>query len=109
MAARLVLVARDVTKAQAALAAAGIDQSRSDVWTLDLADLSSMRAFTDRVLDELDRVDLLVANAGVMATPWGGRRTGSRPSSAPTTSVTSWWSTGSCRCSPRPPRHGSSC
>lgn len=69
--ARLVLTARDVTKGEQALAAAGIDPSAYDLRSLDLADLTSVRAFTDGVLADIDRLDLLVANAGVMASPQG--------------------------------------
>jgi NAD(P)-dependent dehydrogenase (short-subunit alcohol dehydrogenase family) len=36
---------------------------------LDLADLASVREFTDRVAAERERVDLLINNAGVMAPP----------------------------------------
>jgi NAD(P)-dependent dehydrogenase (short-subunit alcohol dehydrogenase family) len=38
---------------------------------LDLADLSSVRAAADALLDQGDAFDLIVANAGVMATPFG--------------------------------------
>jgi NAD(P)-dependent dehydrogenase (short-subunit alcohol dehydrogenase family) len=69
--ARLVLAVRDVGKGEAALAAAGVDRSACDLRTLDLADLSSVRPFADSVLAEVDHLDLLVANAGVMATPEG--------------------------------------
>jgi len=38
---------------------------------LELGSLASVRAFTDRFLEANDRLDLLVANAGVMAMPYG--------------------------------------
>jgi NAD(P)-dependent dehydrogenase (short-subunit alcohol dehydrogenase family) len=61
--AHLVLAIRDVAKGEAA--AAGF-RDEADVRPLDLADLHSVRAFAER----LDReVDVLVNNAGVMATP----------------------------------------
>jgi NAD(P)-dependent dehydrogenase (short-subunit alcohol dehydrogenase family) len=69
--ARLVLGVRDPDKGTAALGRAGVDPSVYDLWPLDLADLGSVRAFADRVLDGVDRLDLLVANAGVMAAPQG--------------------------------------
>jgi NAD(P)-dependent dehydrogenase (short-subunit alcohol dehydrogenase family) len=69
--ARLVLAVRDMAKGEEALAAAGIASSAYELRTLDLADLSSVRAFADGVLADVDRIDLLVANAGVMATPKG--------------------------------------
>jgi len=67
--ARLVLAVRDVAKGVDALAAAGVASSAYDLRTLDLADLSSVRSFTDGVLADVDRLDLLIANAGVMACP----------------------------------------
>lgn len=38
---------------------------------VDLADFSSVRAFTDAFLNSHDRIDVLVNNAGVMACPFG--------------------------------------
>ena len=38
---------------------------------VDLADFSSVRAFTDAFLSSHDRIDVLVNNAGVMACPFG--------------------------------------
>src|SRR5689334_11559057 len=40
-----------------------------EVETLDLADLSSVRAFADRFLSRHDALHLLINNAGVMACP----------------------------------------
>ncbi|WP_329137778.1 oxidoreductase [Streptomyces sp. NBC_01476] len=55
-----------------AAAAADIRQaaprSRVDVHRLDLADLGSVGDFADRFLDEYPALDLLINNAGVMAT-----------------------------------------
>jgi NAD(P)-dependent dehydrogenase (short-subunit alcohol dehydrogenase family) len=42
----------------------------AEVLELDLADLESVRAFTDRVLEGHDRLDVLVNNAGVMFLPY---------------------------------------
>ena len=42
---------------------------RLRVRALDLADLSSVTAFADRLAGETDRVDVLLNNAGVMAVP----------------------------------------
>lgn len=50
------------------------------VWELDLADYASVIAFSERCDRELERVDVLVENAGVLATgfemtePWEGLR-----------------------------------
>jgi NAD(P)-dependent dehydrogenase (short-subunit alcohol dehydrogenase family) len=63
--ARVVLAVRDVAKGEAA--AATVD-GRREVRELDLADLASVRAFAAAWTGD---VDLLVNNAGVMATPPG--------------------------------------
>jgi NAD(P)-dependent dehydrogenase (short-subunit alcohol dehydrogenase family) len=57
---------RDVEKGHAALAAAGAD---CDLIPLDLADLASVREAAPQIAARLPRIDLLVNNAGVMATP----------------------------------------
>jgi NAD(P)-dependent dehydrogenase (short-subunit alcohol dehydrogenase family) len=61
--ARVVLAVRDVAKGQAAAASI---EGRPEVRELDLADLASVRAFTDAWDGDLD---VLVNNAGVMAVP----------------------------------------
>ncbi len=73
--ASVVLAARDE-----AAAAAGADQIRAqvpgarlEVLRLDLADLSSVHEAAERAASSYERLDLLVNNAGVMATPY--RRT----------------------------------
>jgi NAD(P)-dependent dehydrogenase (short-subunit alcohol dehydrogenase family) len=38
---------------------------------LDLADLSSVRQFAENFLAEYDRLDILINNGGIMATPYG--------------------------------------
>ena len=48
-----------------------VPDGRFDAGVVDLADFSSVRAFTDTFLDEHDRVDVLINNAGVMACPFG--------------------------------------
>ncbi|MEU5635420.1 SDR family NAD(P)-dependent oxidoreductase [Streptomyces rishiriensis] len=63
--ARVVVPARRPDTARAALE--GLDGVEVD--ELDLADLDSVRAFTDRFLASGRTVDLLIANAGVMACP----------------------------------------
>jgi len=66
---RVVFAGRDVEKGTAA-----VDRVRSELPTasveyevLDLADLGSVSAFGRRVGDRLDRLDVLVNNAGVLA------------------------------------------
>jgi NAD(P)-dependent dehydrogenase (short-subunit alcohol dehydrogenase family) len=63
--ASVVLACRDQRKGEAARAAVGGD---AEVATLDLADLSSVRAFAAA---RAEPVDLLVNNAGLMAPPRG--------------------------------------
>ncbi|MFI9567273.1 SDR family NAD(P)-dependent oxidoreductase [Streptomyces rishiriensis] len=63
--ARVVVPARRPDTARAALE--GLDGVEVD--ELDLADLDSVRAFADRFLASGRTVDLLIANAGVMACP----------------------------------------
>lgn len=65
--ARVILAVRDTGKGEAAAAQmAGPETSRVDVRQCDLQDLSSVRRFADGV----DTVDVLVNNAGIMATPY---------------------------------------
>jgi NAD(P)-dependent dehydrogenase (short-subunit alcohol dehydrogenase family) len=64
--AHVVVPARRRASAEEALA--GIEGS-VEVGELDLADLDSVRAFTDRFLASGRRIDLVIASAGIMATP----------------------------------------
>ncbi|MET8612475.1 SDR family NAD(P)-dependent oxidoreductase [Streptomyces misionensis] len=63
--ARVVVPARRPDLARAALA----DVAGCEVVPMDLADPGSVRAAATRIGDSLDRLDLLMAVAGVMATP----------------------------------------
>lgn len=71
--ARVVIAARDMAKADAAIAAILADLPTADLeaMQLDLADLDSVRAFAVLFAREHPRLDLLIANAGVMASPPG--------------------------------------
>ncbi len=69
--ARLVLGVRDPERAAGALTEAGVDVDGHELLALDLGDLTSVRAFTDAVAERADRLDVLIANAGVMAPPEG--------------------------------------
>lgn len=69
--ARLVLGVRDPERAAGTLSDAGVAVSDHDLRPLDLGDLASVRAFADGVLAEVERLDVLIANAGVMAPPEG--------------------------------------
>jgi NAD(P)-dependent dehydrogenase (short-subunit alcohol dehydrogenase family) len=66
--ATVVGVVRDIDKARRALDQVGATDV--DVYQADLASLASIRAFTDAFLaDGHDRIDVLIANAGIMACP----------------------------------------
>jgi NAD(P)-dependent dehydrogenase (short-subunit alcohol dehydrogenase family) len=69
--ARVVMLARDPDKLAAA--AAGISEQQADAQLetqlLDLADLASVRAAADSLLQRFPQIHLLVNNAGVMACP----------------------------------------
>ena len=66
---------RNVAKAEAATAdvrkAAQSGRGSFDLIELDLADLKSVRATADRLLERGELFDVVIANAGVMATPFG--------------------------------------
>jgi NAD(P)-dependent dehydrogenase (short-subunit alcohol dehydrogenase family) len=73
--AHVVGAARDLTKAEAATAQVRKDASANggsfELIELDLADLKSVRACADRLLAKGELFDVVIANAGVMATPFG--------------------------------------
>lgn len=72
--ARVVGAARDLTKAQAATAQVRRDAAQGgslDLVALDLADLASVRACADALVAKGEPFDVIIANAGVMATPFG--------------------------------------
>jgi len=52
-------------------AAAASTSATVELREVDLASLASVRAFTDAVRNDHDRFDVIMANAGVMATPEG--------------------------------------
>ncbi len=75
--ASVVGAARDLAKADEAAAparAAGGD--RFSIVQCDLADLSSVRACADALVARNEKFDVLIANAGVMATPFGKTKDG---------------------------------
>ena len=63
--ARVVVPARRPSSAQEALAGIG----RVEIDELDLADLESVRRFTERFLASGRKIDILIANAAIMACP----------------------------------------
>jgi NAD(P)-dependent dehydrogenase (short-subunit alcohol dehydrogenase family) len=67
--------ARDLTKAEAATAQVRADAAANGgsfrLVALDLADLKSVRASATELLEKGELIDVVIANAGVMATPFG--------------------------------------
>ncbi len=67
--------ARDLAKAEAATAQVRADAAANgggfEVVELDLANLASVRACADALVAKGELFDLVIANAGVMATPFG--------------------------------------
>ena len=74
-AAHVVGAARDLNKAKAATdqvsKAAAANGGSFSLIELDLANLKSVRACADKLLAKGDAFDVVIANAGVMATPFG--------------------------------------
>ena len=70
--------ARDLGKAKQATAAAGVaaDRGSLELVELDLADLASVRRAADGLVAAGGQFDLVIANAGVMATPFGHTKDG---------------------------------
>jgi NAD(P)-dependent dehydrogenase (short-subunit alcohol dehydrogenase family) len=62
---------RDLERARTNLAAAGVDLDQVDLHELDLASLASARAFADSVTATAPTLDAIIANAGIMACPFG--------------------------------------
>src|SRR5579862_4838925 len=73
--AEVIGAARDLNKAKVATEQVRKDAAASggsfELIELDLANLKSVRACADRLLAKGDAFDVVIANAGVMATPFG--------------------------------------
>lgn len=67
----VVMAARNLDKAEVArrMIIEGNASASLDIRALDLASLASVREFAEGVVRDHDRIDLLINNAGVMATP----------------------------------------
>lgn len=70
--AHVVMAGRDQAKLDEAVAAIrdGLPKAALDTITIDLTSLESIRAATSRARQRFDRIDILINNAGVMATPF---------------------------------------
>jgi NAD(P)-dependent dehydrogenase (short-subunit alcohol dehydrogenase family) len=98
--AAVVGAARDLVKARATTGQVRADAANGgglELVELDLASLASVRACADALIAEGGRFDLVIANAGVMACPFGRTADGFETRSGPITSAISCWSTGSRR------------
>lgn len=73
-AAKLILAVRSVEKGEAAkkdiVGSTHVDPNIIEVWKLDLSDYESIKAFAARATKDLDRVDVLLENAGVALLKW---------------------------------------
>ncbi|MCU0311468.1 MAG: SDR family NAD(P)-dependent oxidoreductase [Acidimicrobiales bacterium] len=71
--ARVVVSARSAEKGDAAVTAIeeAVDGASVEFGVLELGSLSSIRSFADDIGGRLDRLDLLIANAGIMMVPFG--------------------------------------
>jgi NAD(P)-dependent dehydrogenase (short-subunit alcohol dehydrogenase family) len=73
--AHVVSAARDLSKAEAATAQVRKDAAANggsfELIELDLANLKSVRACADQLLAMGEPFDVIIANAGIMATPFG--------------------------------------
>ena len=76
--AAVVMAVRNMEKGKAAVQRieAEVPNADLELRKLDLGSLESIRAFAARVADEHDDVDMLLSNAGLMATPAGQSRDG---------------------------------
>ena len=77
--AEVVGAARDLTKAKAATAGVRVASKNGggfELVKLDLASLDSVRICADALVDDGKPFDLVICNAGVMATPFGKTRDG---------------------------------
>jgi NAD(P)-dependent dehydrogenase (short-subunit alcohol dehydrogenase family) len=69
--ASVTMAVRDLAKGAAAMeeVLAQVPGAELDLRRLDLADLASVREFADGFLEDHERLDVLIANAGIMACP----------------------------------------
>lgn len=76
--ARVILACRDLKKAEKAAEklVSFSNNKKIQVEQLNLADLRSVRDFSDKMKSSLNRLDLLINNAGIMAPPYGKTKDG---------------------------------
>ena len=71
--ARVVIGARNQAKAEKVLSETLSEFPEADISArpLDLSDLSSVESFATSILNDFDRLDVLINNAGIMMSPFG--------------------------------------
>jgi NAD(P)-dependent dehydrogenase (short-subunit alcohol dehydrogenase family) len=71
--ATVILACRNKDKGEAAVRqiAQEYPEAKAELMELDLSDLASVRRFTDEFIGKYGRLDILINNAGIMATPFG--------------------------------------
>lgn len=76
--AEVILASRSATRGEEARASLlkDVHEGKIDVMTLDMADLSSIKAFSQEFKKKHDRLDVLMNNAGIMTTPYFRTRDG---------------------------------
>ncbi|CRK29421.1 Short chain dehydrogenase atnD like protein [Verticillium longisporum] len=71
---RVIIACRDKTKGDTAVnsirASFPDSPTKLDVWVVDISDFASVKAFAARAETELDRVDVFLSNAGVVASTY---------------------------------------
>ncbi|CCA72832.1 hypothetical protein PIIN_06768 [Serendipita indica DSM 11827] len=75
--ARLIMAVRTVSKGESARQQVLQQQTRMksgtsvEVWQLDMSSFASVKQFAQRCYDELERIDIFLANAGTQSDEWG--------------------------------------
>jgi NAD(P)-dependent dehydrogenase (short-subunit alcohol dehydrogenase family) len=76
--ARVIMACRNLEKGKSALKGilAERPSAEPEVWELNLADLGSVKAMAERMISSVERLDMLINNAGLMAIPLNRTRDG---------------------------------
>lgn len=77
--ARLILAVRSIEKGEHAkniILRNGKRRTNIEVWELDMGSFASVNAFTKKANDELERLDIFIANAGTATQQWATTKDG---------------------------------